>query len=102
MSEAPARADDAHLREETVSSETVFQGRLLQVRRDRIRLPDGGDATREFIVHGGAVMSARCSASSVPLNLRLSTGMPALSMPPLPCASTLFDVWYGSRPGSWK
>lgn len=56
MSEAPGRPDDAHLREETVSSETVFQGRLLQVRRDRIRLPDGGDATREFIVHGGAVM----------------------------------------------
>lgn len=56
MSKTPLRPDDAHLREETVSSETVFQGRLLQVRRDRIRLPDGGDATREFIVHGGAVM----------------------------------------------
>lgn len=56
MSKTPGRPDDAHLREETVSSETVFQGRLLQVRRDRIRLPDGGDATREFIVHGGAVM----------------------------------------------
>lgn len=47
---------DAHLREETVSRETVFQGRLLEVRRDRIRLPNGGDATREFIVHPGAVM----------------------------------------------
>lgn len=56
MSEAPARADDAHLREETVSSEMVFQGRLLEVRRDHIRLPDGSAATREFIVHGGAVM----------------------------------------------
>lgn len=56
MSGAPARPGDAHLREETVSTETVFQGRLLEVRRDRIRLPDGGDATREFIVHGGAVM----------------------------------------------
>lgn len=47
---------DAHLREQTVSRETVFQGRLLDVRRDRIRLPDGGEATREFIVHPGAVM----------------------------------------------
>ena len=56
MSQAPARADDAHLREETVASETVFQGRLLEVRRDRIRLPDGAEATREFIVHSGAVM----------------------------------------------
>lgn len=57
MSLTPATPDpDAHLREETVSRETVFQGRLLHVRRDRIRLPDGGEATREFVVHPGAVM----------------------------------------------
>lgn len=56
MSPTPAAPDDAHLREETVSEETVFQGRLLHVRRDRIRLPDGGEATREFVVHPGAVM----------------------------------------------
>ncbi|WP_298830028.1 NUDIX hydrolase [uncultured Piscinibacter sp.] len=56
MSQPPAGADDAHLREETVATETVFHGRLLEVRRDRIRLPDGGEATREFIVHPGAVM----------------------------------------------
>ena len=48
--------DDRHLREQTVSRETVFRGRLLEVRRDRIRLPDGGEATREFIVRPGAVM----------------------------------------------
>ena len=41
-----------HLREQTVSRETVSAaGELLEVRRDRIRLPDGGEATREFIVH---------------------------------------------------
>ncbi len=51
----PADAD-AHLREDTVSSETVFRGRLLEVRRDRIRLPDGSEGGREFIVHPGAVM----------------------------------------------
>jgi ADP-ribose pyrophosphatase len=47
---------DAHLRETTVASEQVFGGRLLEVRRDRIRLPDGQEATREFVVHPGAVM----------------------------------------------
>lgn len=47
---------DAHLRETTLESERVFGGRLLEVRRDRILLPDGGEATREFIVHPGAVM----------------------------------------------
>jgi ADP-ribose pyrophosphatase len=47
---------DAHLREATIESERVFGGRLLEVRRDRVRLPDGGEGTREFIVHPGAVM----------------------------------------------
>jgi len=56
VSQPPATPDDAHLREETLASEPVFDGRLLHVRRDRIRLPDGGQATREFIVHPGAVM----------------------------------------------
>jgi ADP-ribose pyrophosphatase len=50
------RDPDAHLREETIESKEVFHGSLLEVRRDRIRLPDGGEATREFIVHPGAVM----------------------------------------------
>ncbi len=50
------RGDDAHLIETTVSSEPVFQGRLLHVRRDEVRLPDGGVTTREYIVHPGAVL----------------------------------------------
>ena len=48
--------DDRHLREELVRSEQVFRGRLLDVRRDEVRLPDGRGATREYIVHPGAVM----------------------------------------------
>jgi len=51
-----SRPDDAHLREETIDSECVFDGRLLHVRRDRIRLPSGDAAVREYIVHPGAVM----------------------------------------------
>ncbi len=52
----PGPDADAHLREETVAAETVYRGRLLEVRCDRIRLPDGREATREFIVHPGAVV----------------------------------------------
>jgi len=48
--------DDAHLRERTVTSEQVWQGRFLDVRRDTVALPDGKHATREYIVHPGAVM----------------------------------------------
>ena len=47
---------DPHLREEMVSSESVFDGHFLKVKRDSVRLPDGADATREYIVHPGAVM----------------------------------------------
>jgi ADP-ribose pyrophosphatase len=50
------RADDGHLIETRVGSECVFQGKLLHVRRDQVRLPDGGEATREYIVHPGAVL----------------------------------------------
>jgi ADP-ribose pyrophosphatase len=52
----PIRPDDAHLREEKLASEQVFRGRLLDVRRDEVRLPDGATATREYVVHPGAVM----------------------------------------------
>lgn len=48
--------DDAHLVEIELGTETVFSGKLLEVRRDRIRLPDGVEATREFVVHPGAVL----------------------------------------------
>ena len=47
---------DAHLREQTVSSEQAYRGHFLDVRRDRVRLPDGSAAQREYIVHPGAVM----------------------------------------------
>lgn len=52
----PARANDAHLREEVIDSKRVFLGKLLDVRCDHVRLPNGATATREYIVHPGAVM----------------------------------------------
>ncbi len=53
--DSSARAD-AHLREETLTSESVYRGKFLDVRRDRVRLPDGSESEREYIVHPGAVM----------------------------------------------
>ena len=46
----------AHLKETTLSSEAVYQGDFLHIRRDSVRLPDGTHATREYVVHPGAVM----------------------------------------------
>ncbi len=54
--EPTANDRDAHLREDTLSSEVVFQGKFLSMKRDAVRLPDGRTATREYVVHPGAVM----------------------------------------------
>jgi len=50
------RGGDAHLVETRIASEDVFDGKLLHVKRDTVRLPDGKTATREYIAHPGAVM----------------------------------------------
>lgn len=46
----------SHLHEEKIESTQVFDGVLLDVRRDRVRLPDGRESVREYIVHPGAVV----------------------------------------------
>ena len=47
---------ESDLTERELESRAVYQGRLLHVREDVVRLPDGASATREYIVHPGAVM----------------------------------------------
>lgn len=47
---------DRHLIETELTSQTVFQGALLHVRKDTVRLPDGVESVREYIVHPGAVV----------------------------------------------
>jgi ADP-ribose pyrophosphatase len=47
---------ESHLVEQFVSGQQVFKGRLLDVRRDIVALPQGGRATREYVVHPGAVV----------------------------------------------
>lgn len=41
--------------ETTLSSEKIFDGRILHIRRDTVRLPDGSNATREVVDHPGGV-----------------------------------------------
>lgn len=47
---------DNHLIESEITSETVFKGVLLEVRKDRVQLPNGQESLREYIVHPGAVV----------------------------------------------
>lgn len=43
-----------NLTEESIRSEQVYDGVLLDVRRDEVRLPDGSTSGREWIHHPGA------------------------------------------------
>ena len=47
---------DSHLVEVKLRSQQVLQGDFLDVRRDIVQLPDGSEASREYVIHPGAVM----------------------------------------------
>jgi ADP-ribose pyrophosphatase len=49
------QAAPAHQLESFVSGEQVFNGMLLDVRRDIVAMPNGSHAMREYVVHPGAV-----------------------------------------------
>jgi ADP-ribose pyrophosphatase len=56
MTEPDSPSDaDGHLREHAVRREKLLTGKFLQVVRDTVRLPDGGESYREFVMHPGAV-----------------------------------------------
>ena len=44
------------LTEHTLDSRDEYQGRLLHVKKDRVSLPNGGESTREYIIHPGAAV----------------------------------------------
>lgn len=41
--------------EKTISTKPIFEGRIISLQVDTVRLPDGGTATREIVRHPGAV-----------------------------------------------
>ncbi len=46
---------ETNLHEKTVSSETIYEGRVITVKIDEVRLPNGNLAKREIVNHQGAV-----------------------------------------------
>ncbi|QWD67264.1 NUDIX domain-containing protein [Polynucleobacter sp. MWH-Aus1W21] len=46
---------DSHLREERISGEDIYGGLFLNMKRDKIALPNGEVAVREYLTHPGAV-----------------------------------------------
>lgn len=52
----PAPDADPQLKEVPLDARWVLRGNFLQVQRDRVRLPNGREATREYIRHPGAAV----------------------------------------------
>lgn len=46
---------DSHLREERISGGDIYGGIFLKMKRDKIALPNGEEAVREYLTHPGAV-----------------------------------------------
>jgi len=56
MTPPSAKPDDSHLSETRVASQELLRGHFLHAMRDTVRLPDGKEASREYVIHPGAVM----------------------------------------------
>ena len=56
MNDMKRRPTGEDFSETCLSSRVAFKGALLQVIEDTVRLPDGGEARREYIRHPGACM----------------------------------------------
>jgi ADP-ribose pyrophosphatase len=52
----PLTDGDGHLSERCIASTELLRGHFLHIKRDTVRLPGGETATREYVVHPGAVM----------------------------------------------
>lgn len=52
----PDAAPPDDLRETTVSSQSLYQGRVVNLRRDTVRLADGREAVREVVEHAPSVV----------------------------------------------
>jgi len=52
---ACSRRRELDLTEHTIESREVFSGKVVRLRVDTVRLPDGRQSTREIVVHRGAI-----------------------------------------------
>jgi len=46
---------DENLKETLISTERIYDGKIVNLRRDMVRLPNGKEASREVVEHPGAV-----------------------------------------------
>ncbi|NPV28562.1 MAG: NUDIX hydrolase [Firmicutes bacterium] len=105
---------DQKLKEKTVASQEVFQGRIIKVRVDTVLLPDGEKATREVVEHPGAVavvpvtdrneviMVRQFRQPTGEILLELPAGKRDQQEPLLACAQRELEEETGCRAQEWK
>ena len=78
---------------ERLNSERVYEGKLLKIDRDRVRLPNGRETTLEMVRHPGASAIVPFITPDILLNLNIrgcvrlnafSSSIHALNLPRLP------------------
>lgn len=102
------------MEEKVIESETVFQGRLLSLRVDKVELASGVVSTREVVVHRGAVAILPILPTGEALlvrQFRLPAGKVLLEIPagtlspgeePLECAKRELKEETGYSAGKWE
>jgi len=48
--------EEDFLKEKTLSSDYIYQGKIINLRLDKVKLPDGRETVREIVEHPGAVV----------------------------------------------
>jgi ADP-ribose pyrophosphatase len=106
--------NDVNLEEKAISSERVFEGKMIRLRVDTVTLPNGSTATREVIEHPGAVAVIALTEQGELLLVRQyrhATGKILLEIPagkrdpgedPLACARRELEEETGCRARQWK
>jgi len=49
-------AEEDFLKEKNLSSTYIYQGKIINLRQDKVKLPDGRETVREIVEHLGAVV----------------------------------------------
>ena len=75
---------EMELTETVIGTETIYKGKIVSLRVDAVRLPDGGESKREIVEHHGAVCIVPVREDGMILlvqQFRLAAGQVLLEIP---------------------
>ncbi len=106
--------DNEDLKETVIGTEEIYHGKIVHLRVDRVRMPDGKEAKREIVGHHGAVCIVPVTAEGNVLlvrQFRLAAGEVLLEVPagtrepdetPEVCAARELEEETGFRAGNLR